>query len=342
MTPAYNRPTQEGLYRHFAAVAAAATVPVDALQRPVATAVDLLPATVARLAKLPRIVAVKEAVALGGSACVEADQALPGEGSPCFRAMMRQRASRYGHGARGVISVTANVVPEAMALMVAAALRGDQATARATGCARCAGAARGAVRRGQSDSGQVGAGADGPDRGGHPPAADRHCAKQLQPARCAPRSQAALARHCAPARRSPREVPTRPARSLPLCAAVAAAAVLQRLLPGCLRGSIARPRVRRSSCREPKRMPADKRNQRVPPLEDPRGRWTAPDTRNAVQIPGRSSTPDDRDRPQDPCPCPAVPASPARSRSTPARRTARAVPLPRRHRCAARRRPTHP
>ena len=62
VTPAYNRPTQEGLYRHFEAVAAASSVPVVLYNVPSRTAVDLLPATVSRLAKLARIVAVKEAV----------------------------------------------------------------------------------------------------------------------------------------------------------------------------------------------------------------------------------------------------------------------------------------
>src|SRR6202049_3272053 len=60
VTPAYNKPTQEGLYRHFEAVAAAATVPVVLYNVPSRTAVDLLPETVARLSKLSRVVAVKE------------------------------------------------------------------------------------------------------------------------------------------------------------------------------------------------------------------------------------------------------------------------------------------
>ena len=63
VTPAYNRPTQEGLYQHYAAAAAAATVPLMLYNVPGRTAVDLLPETVARLAQLPRIVAIKEAVA---------------------------------------------------------------------------------------------------------------------------------------------------------------------------------------------------------------------------------------------------------------------------------------
>src|SRR5258706_7437055 len=60
-TPAYNRPNQEGLYRHFAAIAAAASAPVLLYNVPSRTAVDLLPATVARLAELPGVVGIKEA-----------------------------------------------------------------------------------------------------------------------------------------------------------------------------------------------------------------------------------------------------------------------------------------
>ena len=62
VTPAYNRPTQEGLYQHFAAVAGAARAPVIMYNVPARTAVDMLPATVQRLSQLPGIVAVKEAV----------------------------------------------------------------------------------------------------------------------------------------------------------------------------------------------------------------------------------------------------------------------------------------
>src|ERR1700733_2673236 len=62
VTPAYNLPTQEGLFRHYEAAAAASRVPVIAYNVPARTAVDMLPATVARIAQLPRLVAVKEAV----------------------------------------------------------------------------------------------------------------------------------------------------------------------------------------------------------------------------------------------------------------------------------------
>ncbi|HWW19674.1 MAG TPA: 4-hydroxy-tetrahydrodipicolinate synthase [Steroidobacteraceae bacterium] len=123
-TPAYNKPSQEGLYRHCEAVAAASSVPVVLYNVPGRTAVDMLPATVARLMKLPRVVAIKEAVptmervrelaALGGGRLA----VLSGDDATAGQAML--------NGARGVISVTANLVPKAMAEMSAAALRGDR------------------------------------------------------------------------------------------------------------------------------------------------------------------------------------------------------------------------
>lgn len=127
VTPAYNRPTQEGLYRHFAAAATASSLPLVLYNVPSRTAVDLLPETVGRLAKLPRVVAVKEAVASIDrirdlvAACGTAFDVLSGDDATAREAVAA--------GARGVISVTANVAPEAMARMLAAALRGEQAEA---------------------------------------------------------------------------------------------------------------------------------------------------------------------------------------------------------------------
>jgi 4-hydroxy-tetrahydrodipicolinate synthase len=127
VTPAYNRPTQEGLYRHFAAVAAASGLPLVLYNVPSRTAVDLLPETVGRLAKLPRVVAVKEAVASIArirelvAACGPDFDVLSGDDATAREAVVA--------GARGVISVTANVAPVAMARMIAAALRGDAAEA---------------------------------------------------------------------------------------------------------------------------------------------------------------------------------------------------------------------
>jgi 4-hydroxy-tetrahydrodipicolinate synthase len=127
VTPAYNRPTQEGLYLHFAAAAAAARKPIILYNVPSRTAVDMLPATVGRLSQLPGIVSVKEAVTEPGrvpaliEACRKDFAVLSGDDATARRSIRE--------GARGVISVTANVAPRAMADMVAAALRGDHATA---------------------------------------------------------------------------------------------------------------------------------------------------------------------------------------------------------------------
>ena len=124
VTPAYNRPTQEGLYRHFEAVAAASSAPVVLYNVPSRTAVDMLPATVSRLAKLPRIVAVKEAVP-----SMERVRDLVAQTPKDFVVLSgddASAASAIAHGARGVISVTANVMPQAMAEMIATALRGDR------------------------------------------------------------------------------------------------------------------------------------------------------------------------------------------------------------------------
>ncbi len=127
VTPAYNRPTQEGLYRHFEAVAAASSVPVMLYNVPGRTAVDLLPATVVRLAKLPRIVAVKEALPQIPR-IIELCALVP----PGFGVLSGDdvtAAEAMANGAQGVVSVTANVVPGPMAQLVASALRGDRAGA---------------------------------------------------------------------------------------------------------------------------------------------------------------------------------------------------------------------
>lgn len=130
VTPPYNRPTQEGLYRHFEAVATASAVPVVLYNVPARTAVDLLPVTVARLAQLPRIVAIKEAVSAGAVQRVRELVAvtrdaqsggfavLSGDDGTCAETLL--------NGARGVISVTANIMPQAMAQLCAVGLRADR------------------------------------------------------------------------------------------------------------------------------------------------------------------------------------------------------------------------
>lgn len=129
VTPPYNKPTQEGLFRHFAAVAAASAVPVLLYNVPGRTAVDMLPATVARLSVLPRIVGIKEAVADMRriaelrATCRRGFVLLSGDDASCREAIAQ--------GADGVVSVTANVAPREMAQMVAAARCGDAAGAEA-------------------------------------------------------------------------------------------------------------------------------------------------------------------------------------------------------------------
>jgi 4-hydroxy-tetrahydrodipicolinate synthase len=128
VTPAYNRPSQEGLFRHYQAAAAASRVPVIAYNVPSRTAVDLLPATVGRIAQLPRVAAVKEAVASVArvreilSLVPSTFAVLSGDDASARETVLA--------GARGVISVTANVLPRAMAAMIAAAMQGDEVGAR--------------------------------------------------------------------------------------------------------------------------------------------------------------------------------------------------------------------
>ena len=126
VTPSYNKPTQEGLFRHFSAVAEASSVPVMLYNVPGRTAVDMLPATVARLAELSRIAAIKEAV--GDLARIRELLAVAsriaifsGDDATAREAVLA--------GARGVVSVTANVAPQGMSRMIAAALAGDAAGA---------------------------------------------------------------------------------------------------------------------------------------------------------------------------------------------------------------------
>jgi len=123
-TPAYNRPTQEGLYQHFAAIAAVASVPVLLYNVPGRTAVDLLPATVGRLAELPRISGIKEAVA--DTARVHELLGIAPAGFSVLSGDDATACASVLAGARGVISVSANVVPEAVAAVMGAALRGER------------------------------------------------------------------------------------------------------------------------------------------------------------------------------------------------------------------------
>lgn len=129
VTPYYNKPTQEGLYRHFAAVAEAVSCPHVVYNVPGRTAVDLLPDTVARLAAIDNIVAIKEATGNATRAreildrCDEAFRVYSGEDASGLAVMLE--------GGHGVISVTANVAPAMMHDMCSQATGGDRGEAEA-------------------------------------------------------------------------------------------------------------------------------------------------------------------------------------------------------------------
>lgn len=129
VVPYYNKPTQEGLYRHFMAIADATSLPVVLYNVPPRTACDMLPATVARLAVHERIVGLKEACGdaerVGELMAVVPDDfvILSGEDAQTLRMMEL--------GARGTISVTANVLPRLMHEFCTAFLDGRIEEARA-------------------------------------------------------------------------------------------------------------------------------------------------------------------------------------------------------------------
>ena len=116
ITPYYNKPTQEGLYRHYKAVAEAVDMPLVLYNIPGRTGVNMLPATVARLAVMKNIVGIKEGSGSVQQAseiaqtCGDRLTVLSGD-DPLTLPMMAV-------GAKGVITVTANVVPKEMAQLV--------------------------------------------------------------------------------------------------------------------------------------------------------------------------------------------------------------------------------
>ncbi|HYQ71057.1 MAG TPA: 4-hydroxy-tetrahydrodipicolinate synthase, partial [Gammaproteobacteria bacterium] len=128
VTPYYNKPTQEGLYRHFKAVAEAVPIPQILYNVPGRTAVDMLAGTVARLAPLENVVGIKEATGSLQRAqdimdrCGDSIAVYSGDDATAMELMLL--------GGRGNISVTANVAPAAIHAMSAAAIAGDRNTAQ--------------------------------------------------------------------------------------------------------------------------------------------------------------------------------------------------------------------
>jgi 4-hydroxy-tetrahydrodipicolinate synthase len=121
--PAYVRPTQEGMYRHFSEVAEHGGLPVVLYNVPSRTACDLQPPTVARLARHGNIVGIKEAVA--DPVRMDALLALRGSGFAVLSGDDPTAARAMLAGADGVISVAANVAPTLFGSMCAAATAGD-------------------------------------------------------------------------------------------------------------------------------------------------------------------------------------------------------------------------
>ncbi len=128
ITPYYNKPSQEGLYQHFKAVAEAVDIPIILYNVPSRTSVNMLPETVARCAQIANIVGIKEATADLNQIsrvirlCPKDFVVMSGDDFTSMPTVMI--------GGAGVISVTSNVAPKDMAAMMDAALAGDIAKAQ--------------------------------------------------------------------------------------------------------------------------------------------------------------------------------------------------------------------
>lgn len=127
VTPYYNKPTQEGLFAHFKALHDAVDLPIVIYNIPGRSVVDMSPATMGRLAQLPRIIGVKDAT--GDLARVCAQRITCGAD---FIQLSGEDATAHGFNAQGgvgCISVTANVAPALCAQLQEACLAGDYARA---------------------------------------------------------------------------------------------------------------------------------------------------------------------------------------------------------------------
>ncbi len=128
VAPYYNKPTQEGLYRHYKAVAEAVDLPLVLYNVPGRTAVNISPQTVARLAEIENIVAIKEASANMRQVsdiirlCGDSITVLSGDDFTTFPIMML--------GGKGVISVAANVMPKSVAQLCSLCEKGEIEEAR--------------------------------------------------------------------------------------------------------------------------------------------------------------------------------------------------------------------
>jgi 4-hydroxy-tetrahydrodipicolinate synthase len=129
VTPYYNKPTPEGLFRHYSAIAEATPLPIVLYNVPGRTGCNIDPATLVRLATIPHVVAVKEASGNMTQIC-EVVRAVP-DGFVVLSGDDALTLPVMAVGGRGIISVASNEVPQEMARMVEAAERSDFAAARA-------------------------------------------------------------------------------------------------------------------------------------------------------------------------------------------------------------------
>ncbi|MDE0271806.1 MAG: 4-hydroxy-tetrahydrodipicolinate synthase [Gammaproteobacteria bacterium] len=129
VTPYYNKPTQEGLYHHYKAIADASGVPLVLYNVPPRTACDMQPATVARLAAIDNIVGIKEAS--GDASRIGELRRRCGDDFILLSGEDAQTLEMLHLGAVGAISVTANVLPQQMAAFCSAWLAGERERAEA-------------------------------------------------------------------------------------------------------------------------------------------------------------------------------------------------------------------
>lgn len=129
VTPYYNKPTQEGLFLHHEYLAKNVAIPQLLYNVPGRTAVDLLPQTVARLARVPNIIGIKEATA--SMQRLQDIRELVNEDFVLLSGDDATAVDFIAHGGHGEISVTANVAPKAVAKMCRLALAGELDEARA-------------------------------------------------------------------------------------------------------------------------------------------------------------------------------------------------------------------
>jgi 4-hydroxy-tetrahydrodipicolinate synthase len=129
VTPYYNKPTQEGLYQHYQAIASAIRIPIVVYSVQGRTGVNVEPSTLARLARIENIVAVKEA-----SGNIAQMAAILNEVPSDFTVLSGDDAVTIplmAMGGRGIISVASNEIPSEMTQLAQACLRGDFESARA-------------------------------------------------------------------------------------------------------------------------------------------------------------------------------------------------------------------